>query len=276
MTTVREIRRERRHRAERDGAAHRRGPGRRSGQRADRRAGRPAGQADRLRLVEPAADRRAGRRSGCSRSAWSQKLPCYDHGWFFGANDQYTHACYSDIPHLFYARGFADDLVPYFDHIPAAVSGDMEYLEYPVLTGLFMEVASWVTPHGADLVHREQVYWLVNAGMLLVCAVVTVVAVARTHRRRPWDALLVALAPAFALTATINWDLLAVALTAVGMLLWARGRPVAAGVLIGLATAAKLYPVLLLGPAARAVLARRADGGPSGRALAAPRSPGWS
>ncbi|MCQ4042130.1 glycosyltransferase family 87 protein [Streptantibioticus rubrisoli] len=177
-----------------------------------------------------------------------QKVPCYDSGWFFGANDQYTHACYSDIPHLFYARGFADDLVPYFDHIPDATSGGMGYLEYPVLTGLFMEVASWFTPHGSDLVHREQVYWLVNAAMLMVCAVVVVVAVARTHRRRPWDGLLVALAPAFALTATINWDLLAVALTAVGMLMWARSRPVAAGVLIGLATAAKLYPVLLLGP----------------------------
>ncbi|MCQ4081792.1 glycosyltransferase 87 family protein [Streptomyces sp. RB6PN25] len=177
-----------------------------------------------------------------------QKLPCYDTGWFYGANAQYVHACYSDIPHLFYARGFSTDLVPYFHRIPDAVSGGMSYLEYPVLTGLFMEVASWVTPHGSDLVHREQFYWLVNAGMLLACAAVTAVAVARTHRRRPWDALLVALAPAFALTATINWDLLAVALTALGMLMWARSRPVAAGVLVGLATAAKLYPVLLLGP----------------------------
>ncbi len=209
----------------------------------------------------------AGRRAVPDRSGWwnpvrivvlvvigmfalgmAQKVPCYDHAWFYGANDQYTHACYSDIPHLFYARGFADDQVPYFDHIPNAVSGGMGYLEYPVLTGLFMEVASWMTPHGENLVQREQIYWMVNAGMLLVCAAVTAVAVARTHRRRPWDGLLAALAPALALTATINWDLLAVALTAVGMLLWARGRPVGAGVLIGLATAAKLYPVLLLGP----------------------------
>ncbi len=178
----------------------------------------------------------------------AQKAPCYEHAWFYGANDQYTHACYSDIPHLFQARGFSSDLTPYFDRIPDSVSNGMGYVEYPVLTGLFMEIASWLTPHGTDIVSREQVYWLVNAGMLLVCAVITVVAVVRTHRRRPWDALLVALAPALALTATINWDLLAVALTAVGMLLWARSRPAAAGVLLGLATAAKLYPVLLLGP----------------------------
>ncbi|GAU66751.1 hypothetical protein SSP35_03_03990 [Streptomyces sp. NBRC 110611] len=173
-----------------------------------------------------------------------QKLPCYNGGWFFGATSQYTHACYSDIPHLYAGRGFADGLIPYFDRLP----GDMEYLEYPVLTGVFMEVAAWMTPHSGSIQDREQIYWLVNAGMLMICAAVIAVCVTRTHRRRPWDGLLVALAPAFALTATINWDLLAIALTAAGMLMWSRSRPLAAGVLLGLATAAKLYPVLLLGP----------------------------
>ncbi|WOI63512.1 glycosyltransferase family 87 protein [Streptomyces fradiae] len=173
-----------------------------------------------------------------------QKLPCYNWAWFRGAASQYTHACYSDIPHLFAARGFSDGLVPYFDRF----SGDMQYLEYPVLTGAFMQVAAWLTPGGGDLQYREQMYWLVNAGMLLACTAVIAVCVARTHRRRPWDALLVALAPAFALTATINWDLLAIALTAAAMLMWSRGRALASGVLLGLATAAKLYPFLLLGP----------------------------
>lgn len=173
-----------------------------------------------------------------------QKLPCYNGAWFFGASSQYTHACYSDIPHLFAGRGFSDGLVPYFDKL----TGTMEYLEYPVLTGVFMEVASWVVPDGGTIQHREQIYWLANAGMLMVCAVVIAVCVARTHRHRPWDGLLVALAPAFALTATINWDLFAIALAAAAMLMWSRGRAVAFGVLLGLATAAKLYPVLLLGP----------------------------
>ncbi|MEV6650109.1 glycosyltransferase 87 family protein [Streptomyces sp. NPDC051219] len=174
----------------------------------------------------------------------AQKVPCYDWAWFRGATSQYTHACYSDIPHLYAGRGFADSLLPYFDRLP----GDMEYLEYPVLTGLFMEAASWLTPSSGSIVYREQVYWMVNAGMLMVCAAVIAVCVTRTHRRRPWDALLVALAPAFALTATINWDLLAVSLTAAAMLMWSRSRPLAFGILLGLATAAKLYPALLLGP----------------------------
>jgi len=173
-----------------------------------------------------------------------QKAPCYNSGWFFGASSQYTHACYSDIPHLYQGRGFADGLVPYFDKLP----GDMQYLEYPVLTGVFMEVAAWLTPGSGSIQHQEQWYWMVNAGMLMVCAAVIVVCVSRTHARRPWDGLLVALAPAFALTATINWDLLAVALTAAAMLMWSRSRSLAFGVLLGLATAAKLYPVFLLGP----------------------------
>ncbi|MEG3629898.1 glycosyltransferase family 87 protein [Streptomyces poriticola] len=173
-----------------------------------------------------------------------QKAPCYNGAWFFGASSQYTHACYSDIPHLYQGRGFADGLVPYFDKLP----GDMQYLEYPVLTGVFMEFASWLTPGGGSIQHQEQWYWMVNAGMLMVCAAVIAVCVTRTHARRPWDGLLVALAPAFALTATINWDLLAVALTAAAMLMWSRSRPLAFGVLLGLATAAKLYPFLILGP----------------------------
>ncbi|PTM95595.1 putative membrane protein [Streptomyces sp. VMFN-G11Ma] len=173
-----------------------------------------------------------------------QKAPCYNGAWFFGASSQYTKACYSDIPHLYQGRGFADGLVPYFDKLP----GDMPYLEYPVLTGVFMEVAAWLTPGSGSIQDQEQWYWMVNAGLLMVCAAVIAVCVARTHARRPWDGLLVALAPAFALTATINWDLLAVALTAAAMLMWSRGRSLAFGVLLGLATAAKLYPGLLLGP----------------------------
>ncbi|MFD5699345.1 glycosyltransferase family 87 protein [Streptomyces lasiicapitis] len=175
-----------------------------------------------------------------------QKMPCYNGGWFVGASSQYTHACYSDIPHLYQGRGFADGLLPYFDRLPDNVG--MEYLEYPVLTGAFMQVAAWLTPNGGSIQHQEKFYWMVNAGMLMVCTVVIAVCVARIHRRRPWDALLVALAPAFALTATINWDLFAVALTALAMLMWSREKPLAAGLLIGLAAAAKLYPALLLGP----------------------------
>jgi uncharacterized membrane protein len=75
-----------------------------------------------------------------------------------------------------------------------------------------------------------------------------VVATARTTGNRPWDAAMVALAPGLALAGTVNWDLYAVALLALGMLAWARDRPLLAGVLVGLAAAAKFYPFFVLGP----------------------------
>ncbi|MER6911453.1 glycosyltransferase 87 family protein [Streptomyces sp. NPDC000594] len=197
----------------------------------------PAGSATPVRVVVLVA-------LGTFALGMVQKMPCYNWAWFRGVNSQYTHACYSDIPHLYVGRGFSEGLIPYFDRLP----GDMPYLEYPVLTGLFMQVAAWFDFSGGTLQQQQQMYWMVNAAMLMICTAVIAVCTARTHRRRPWDALLVALAPAFALTATINWDLLAVALTAAAMLMWSRERPVAFGALIGLATAAKLYPVLLLAP----------------------------
>ncbi len=174
-----------------------------------------------------------------------QKKPCYDGAWF-GYGSQYSKACYSDMPHLYPGRGFADGKVPYFDK-----TGDesMEYLEYPVLTGGVMYVAGSVArAYGGDMTDEKKLFVMANALILMACAVIVVVAVARTSGRRPWDAAMVAAAPVLALNGIINWDLVAVALTAVAMMAWARRNVVLAGVLLGLATAAKLYPVLLLGP----------------------------
>ena len=77
---------------------------------------------------------------------------------------------------------------------------------------------------------------------------VAVWAQVRTMVGRPWDAMMLAAAPTVAAAALVNWDLLAVALTAAGVLAWSRSRPGLAGVLLGLGMAAKLYPALLLGP----------------------------
>lgn len=170
-----------------------------------------------------------------------QKLPCIQSGW--GAA-RYLDMCYSDIPPLFSGRGFADGIFPYLGNpLPG-----QEGLEYPVLTGLFMELASRLTPH--DQADSTLWFFNINAVMLFVCSGVTVLATALTVRRRPWDAAMVALAPGLILCATINWDLLAVALLAVGMLAWSRSMPVASGVFIGLAAAAKFYPFLVLVPLA--------------------------
>ena len=170
------------------------------------------------------------------------KLPC--HLEAFAGDARYRAMCYSDIPFLYQLRGFADGWLPYIQTGP----GRGPALEYPVLTGFFMQIGSWLTGHDGGAGDRALTFYDWNVLLLFVCFLATVVFTALTVRRRPWDAAMVALAPGVILCAVINWDLLAVALTAGAMLAWSRARLGWAGVLLGLAVAAKFYPLLLLGP----------------------------
>lgn len=168
------------------------------------------------------------------------KQHCRATGW--QTPDQFTHLCYSDVPALFGARGLADGLIPYLDG-----TGD-QVVEYPVLTGLVMWIMALLTPGSGASASRALTFFDLTMLGSFGATIVSVLAVARTHLRRPWDAAMVALAPGIILTASINWDMYAVALTALATLAWARGRPAAAGVWLGLGVAAKFYPLLLLGP----------------------------
>jgi uncharacterized membrane protein len=170
------------------------------------------------------------------------KMPCVAEN--FTGDARYTKLCYSDIPVLYQLRGLADGWLPYLQ----TGEGRGPALEYPVLTGFFMQVASWLTGTEGSPGVRSMYFYAINVVMLFACLVVTVVLTALVVRRRPWDAAFVALAPGVALTAVINWDLFAVALTAGSMLAWSRRRVGWSGVLLGLAIAAKFYPLLLLGP----------------------------
>lgn len=167
-----------------------------------------------------------------------QKAPCRADSF---AENVYTRLCYTDIAPLYDGRGFGAGALPYVD------TGDWPALEYPVLTGLFMTVAAGLTRVlGSEGVPDYIRFFDVNVVMLAASALVAVWFVAGTHRRRPWDAMMIA--PGLILTAYINWDLFAVALMAGALWAWSRDKPLLTGVLIGLGTAAKLYPLLLLGP----------------------------
>ena len=98
-----------------------------------------------------------------------------------------------------------------------------------------------------------------NVLLLFVCLLVTVVATALTVRRRPWDAAMVAIAPGVILCSLINWDLLAVALTAVSMLAWSRSRPGWAGVLLGPRGRGEVLPAAAARPAVPALPALGED-----------------
>lgn len=177
---------------------------------------------------------------------YMQKLPCRNQPW---NGFQYSHACYNDIYPLYFGEGLDKGKVPYLDtHTDS--NGNTANVEYPVLIGgamwLGMKVVDAVTPSTAT--DRGQRFLDFTWLMLAIAALIAVVSTALTNRRRIWDAALLALAPSLILAGLINWDLIAVALTSLAMLAWARKRVFLSGLLFGLAIATKFYPLLLFAP----------------------------
>jgi len=170
---------------------------------------------------------------------WIQKSPCQDGAW--ENHEQYTRFCYTDILALYYAEHLNEGAIPYVDHP----------VEYPVLTGLLMGALGLPVHDLAEAnpgLNQGQAFYNLNALVLSAFGIAAIAVVLALRRRRPWDAAMFVLAPALVVTATVNWDLLAVGLTAFFLYAWARRWPWAAGVLLGLAAAAKLYPIFLIGP----------------------------
>jgi uncharacterized membrane protein len=172
---------------------------------------------------------------------WIQKAPCADGAYGEGNRYAYSRFCYTDTLVLYYSEHLNEGKVPYTGWP----------VEYPVLTGYLMgAIGLPVHAIGADRpdFNQAMAFYNLNALVLLAFGLAAVAVTVALRRRRPWDGLLFVLAPALVVTATVNWDLLAVGLTALFLFAWARQRPVLAGVLLGLATAAKFYPLLLVGP----------------------------
>jgi uncharacterized membrane protein len=164
------------------------------------------------------------------------KAPCAGGNWT--DSRQFRLGCYTDVVPLYGTEQLADGRLPYLD---ACAPSESNCDEYPVLTMYFMRLAGWVAGDGL-----AGFFW-VNAFLLSVCAAVAAGCLYLMDARR---AIWFALAPTLALQVFVNWDLLAVALSTAATLAFFRRRDGWAGVLIGLGTAAKLYPVLLLLPLA--------------------------
>jgi uncharacterized membrane protein len=177
---------------------------------------------------------------------YMQKLPCRNQPW---NGFQYSHACYNDIYPLYFGEGLDKGKVPYLDTHTGS-DGKEANVEYPVLIGAAMYVGAKVVDAvtSSDAPDRGQRFLDVTWFILMIAALVAVVATALTNRRRIWDAAMLALAPSLILAGLINWDLIAVAFTALAMLAWARKRVFLSGVLFGLVIATKFYPLLLFAP----------------------------
>ena len=135
--------------------------------------------------------------------------------------------------------------------------GQVRYLEYPVLTGVFQWGVSWANRGYLDFARSTGLvpvpldvasYFTIGALFLGLLYLWAVASTAKIARRRIWDTAIMCLSPLLIVHAFTNWDAVAIAFCAAGMLAWARRHPTLAGVLLGLGMAAKLYPILLLGP----------------------------
>jgi len=200
----------------------------------------------------------------CAALGMVQKTNCFNDSWQDG-EQRYTHMCYSDLPYLYTGRGLVELNWPYSDD--TAVRARYETMEYPVGISYWAWGTAWVThwltgspdlsprysqDPGAmfsqpDIAREVRLYVVVNAVGLGLLTLLSAYFLAQVNPRRPWDAAAFALSPTLALAGLVNWDLLAVASVAGALWAWSRGSPVLTGVLIGLGTAAKLYPLFLLG-----------------------------
>lgn len=169
---------------------------------------------------------------------------------------QYTAMCYTDIVPLYGAERLDEGAFPYkklwYDKNP---DGTLQprYMEYPVVAGMYqwmsMRLAkAWDSVTFLPGALQAVIYFDIAAVGLSMAWLVTIWASALLAGRRVWDAGLIACSPLVMVHAFTNFDSLATAFTAAGMLAWARKRTALAGVLLGLGAATKLYPLLLLLP----------------------------
>ena len=153
---------------------------------------------------------------------------CADTGW--ATPDQYVHACYSDLPSLFEARGLSTNQWPY--------ASDDNSVEYPVLTGVVMYLTSFAANSPAS-------YFNINIFFLVLLFLATVLLV---RMMRPEFAYLVPVAPAMIASLFINWDLWAIATMLLAIYWFDRKQYLNSALLLGVSISTKFLPIFLLIP----------------------------
>ena len=153
---------------------------------------------------------------------------CANTGW--ATPDQYVHACYSDLPALFEARGLSSNEWPF--------ASDDNSVEYPVLTAMVMYVTSFVANSPVS-------YFNINIFFLILLFIATVLVV---RKIRPEFAYLVPVAPAMIASLFINWDLWAIASMMLAIYWFDRKQYLPSAVLLGVSISTKFLPIFLLIP----------------------------
>ena len=153
---------------------------------------------------------------------------CANTGW--ATPDQYVHACYSDLPALFEARGLSTNQWPF--------ASDDNSVEYPVITAMVMYVTSFAANSPVS-------YFNINIFFLILLFIATVLIV---RKIRPEFAYLVPVAPAMIASLFINWDLWAIATMMLAIYWFDRKQFTYSALLMGLSISTKFLPVFLLIP----------------------------
>ncbi len=170
----------------------------------------------------------------------------------------YIRLCYSDLP-LQYVPQNEQALQPFSQgslKAPPLVAA---------LMTLAMVAARWLYPVGADgsgEVAGANAYFAISTVLLFVAFLVWALSAmllgrdSKQGRYRSWDGLLIAGAPVVFASGLISWELVPIAVSSVALLLYARGKPAAAGVMFGLAAASGPLSIpVLMAVAAAAGLA---------------------
>lgn len=150
----------------------------------------------------------------------------------FATPDVYTHACYSDLPALFGARGLINHVWPY--------SSVTNSVEYPPITGVVMWATSLPT-------HSDKTYFLINVTLIALLFIGTTLLIARM---KPELWYLLPVAPAVIASLYINWDLWAVASAVLAIYFFDRRLYDYSALALGISIATKFFPIVLLAPIA--------------------------
>jgi hypothetical protein len=154
--------------------------------------------------------------------------------------------CYNDIQTLWFQRDMAAHEPPYSGEVEKTyrdghlfkVQLGAGQIEYPVVSGVFAWAASLPAGDHAS-------YFVITAVALTPFAMLTSLALWVISRRR---AMLFAASPQLAAYAFLNWDLLPVCATALGLWAWQKQRVALAAVAFSLGACAKIFPGFLLLP----------------------------
>lgn len=162
----------------------------------------------------------------------------------YGGYLQNRYGQFSDI-RGFYGMRFMDRQHhwPYDSYTPAGASGPLQPIEYPAITGVAIWLLTFVTPtSGIPLLN----YFGINAFIHALFFAGTGYYIKKLTNNS--TAYLFVLAPAAFMALNLNWDMWAVFPMVASIYYFEREKKNISALLLGIAIAAKFFPVVLLLP----------------------------